>query len=312
MEFPGIETFWQLINEKLQVWMEAGIKHLPNLAVAIVIAIAFGVIAKVIGKLSQRVLRRTFDSQQIVSLLTSIIRVAIATAGIFIALDFIGLRGTVTSLLAGAGIVGLAIGFAFQDITENFIAGIAMGVRKPFQIGDVIKAEGVFGTVEAINLRNTHVMTFFGQREIIPNKILFRNILTNYSVNGKRRLEVPVGISYADDPEQAASVITDAINQLDFVVDKDETGVFAASFGDSSVNLLVWFWIDYPGEPGFMIARHKAVVTIQKALNEADILIPFPIRTLDFGAKGGETLGQVIKDNNLSQYSHKTTENNPD
>ena len=312
MEFPGIETFWQLINEKLQVWMETGIKHLPNLAVAIVIAIAFGVVAKVIGKLSQRVLRRTFDSQQIVSLLTSIIRVAIATAGIFIALDFIGLRGTVTSLLAGAGIVGLAIGFAFQDITENFIAGIAMGVRKPFQIGDVIKAEGVFGTVEAINLRNTHVMTFFGQREIIPNKILFRNILTNYSVNGKRRLEVPVGISYADDPEQAASVIPDAINQLDFVVDKDETGVFAASFGDSSVNLLVWFWIDYPGEPGFMIARHKAVVTIQKALNEADILIPFPIRTLDFGAKGGETLGQVIKDNNLSQYSDKTADNNPD
>ena len=312
MEFPGIETFWQLINEKLQVWMETGIKHLPNLAVAIVIAIAFGVIAKVIGKLSQRVLRRTFDSQQIVSLLTSIIRVAIATAGIFIALDFIGLRGTVTSLLAGAGIVGLAIGFAFQDITENFIAGIAMGVRKPFQIGDVIKAEGVFGTVEAINLRNTHVMTFFGQREIIPNKILFRNILTNYSVNGKRRLEVPVGISYADDPEQAANVITEAINQLDFVVDKEETGVFAASFGDSSVNLLVWFWIDYPGEPGFMIARHKAVVTIQKALNEADILIPFPIRTLDFGAKGGETLGQVIKDNNLSPYSDKTADNNPD
>ena len=312
MEFPGIETFWQLINEKLQVWMETGIKHLPNLAVAIVIAIAFGVVAKVIGKLSQRVLRRTFDSQQIVSLLTSIIRVAIATAGIFIALDFIGLRGTVTSLLAGAGIVGLAIGFAFQDITENFIAGIAMGVRKPFQIGDVIKAEGVFGTVEAINLRNTHVMTFFGQREIIPNKILFRNILTNYSVNGKRRLEVPVGISYADDPEQAANVITEAINQLDFVVDKEETGVFAASFGDSSVNLLVWFWIDYPGEPGFMIARHKAVVTIQKALNEADILIPFPIRTLDFGAKGGETLGQVIKDNNLNPYSDKTTENNLD
>lgn len=296
MDFPGIETFWQLINEKLEVWLESGIKHLPNLAVALVIAIAFGIIAKIIGKLSHRVFSKTFDSQQIVSLLTSIIRVAIATAGIFIALDFIGLRGTVTSLLAGAGIVGLAIGFAFQDITENFIAGIAMGVRKPFQIGDVVKADGVFGTVEAINLRNTHVMTFFGQREIIPNKILFRNILTNYSVKGKRRIEVPVGISYADDPEHAASILTDAINGLDFVIDKHDTGVFAESFGDSSVNLLVWFWIDYPGEPGFMIARHKAIVTIQQALNDADILIPFPIRTLDFGAKGGETLTQVIKD----------------
>ncbi len=305
MDFPGIETFWQLINEKLEVWLESGIKHLPNLAVAVIIAIAFGVIAKIIGKLSHRVFSKTFDSQQIVSLLTSIIRVAIATAGIFIALDFIGLRGTVTSLLAGAGIVGLAIGFAFQDITENFIAGIAMGVRKPFQIGDVVKADGVFGTVEAINLRNTHVMTFFGQREIIPNKILFRNILTNYSVNGKRRIEVPVGISYADDPEQASSILTEAINGLDFVIDKHDTGVFAESFGDSSVNLLVWFWIDYPGEPGFMIARHKAIVTIQQALNDADILIPFPIRTLDFGAKGGETLTQVIKESTPFEMKNK-------
>lgn len=312
MDFPGIETFWQLINEKLEVWLESGIKHLPNLAVAVIIAIAFGVIAKIIGKLSHRVFSKTFDSQQIVSLLTSIIRVAIATAGIFIALDFIGLRGTVTSLLAGAGIVGLAIGFAFQDITENFIAGIAMGVRKPFQIGDVVKADGVFGTVEAINLRNTHVMTFFGQREIIPNKILFRNILTNYSVNGKRRIEVPVGISYADDPEQASSILTEAINGLDFVIDKHDTGVFAESFGDSSVNLLVWFWIDYPGEPGFMIARHKAIVTIQQALNDADILIPFPIRTLDFGAKGGETLTQVIKESTPFEMKNKQSDTEQD
>ena len=234
-------------------------------------------------------------------MLTSIIKVAIATAGIFIALDFIGLRGTVTSLLAGAGIVGLAIGFAFQDITENLIAGIAMGVRKPFQIGDVIEAEGVFGNIEAINLRNTHVMTFFGQREIIPNKILFRNILTNYSVNGHRRIEVPVGISYADDPQQAAEVLTEAVNEFDFVIRKDETGVWAESFGDSSINLLVWFWIEYPGEPGFLAARHQVIVAIQRALSDANILIPFPIRTLDFGAKGGEKLNAMLNDSVLPE-----------
>ena len=299
MKALQLDTFWQLINEKLERWVEASIKHLPNIAVAIFIAMAFGLLAKIVGNLAHRVLSRTFDSAQIVGLLTSIIKVAIATAGIFIALDFIGLRGTVTSLLAGAGIVGLAIGFAFQDITENLIAGIAMGVRKPFQIGDVIEAEGVFGNVEAINLRNTHVMTFFGQREIIPNKILFRNILTNYSVNGHRRIEVPVGISYADDPQQAAEVLTEAVNEFDFVIRKEETGVWAESFGDSSINLLVWFWIEYPGEPGFLAARHQVIVAIQKALSDANILIPFPIRTLDFGAKGGEKLNAMLKDSVL-------------
>ncbi|WP_296046716.1 mechanosensitive ion channel family protein [uncultured Alteromonas sp.] len=301
MKALHLDTFWQLINEKLERWVEASIKHLPNIAVAIFIAMAFGLLAKIVGNLAHRVLSRTFDSTQIVGLLTSIIKVAIATAGIFIALDFIGLRGTVTSLLAGAGIVGLAIGFAFQDITENLIAGIAMGVRKPFQIGDVIEAEGVFGNVEAINLRNTHVMTFFGQREIIPNKILFRNILTNYSVNGHRRVEVPVGISYADDPQQAAEVLTEAVNEFDFVIRKEETGVWAESFGDSSINLLVWFWIEYPGEPGFLAARHQVIVAIQRALSDADILIPFPIRTLDFGAKGGEKLNAMLNDSVLPQ-----------
>jgi small-conductance mechanosensitive channel len=197
-------------------------------------------------------------------------------------------------LLAGAGIVGLAIGFAFQDMTENMIAGIAMGIRKPFQLEDVIKTDDVFGTVKSINLRNTIVETFFGQLEIVPNKILFRNILTNFTVTGIRRIEIPIGISYGDDPERARDVLIEEINKLDFVIRHEETDVFAEGFGDSSVNLLLWFWIDYPGEPGFMVARHKAVVTAKKALESADILIPFPIRTLDFGAKGGEKLDAML------------------
>lgn len=305
MEFPQIDKVYSLINEKLQTWLESGIKHLPNIVVAIIIAIVFGVLANVVGKGVRRILTRTFESKQIAELLTSIVKAGVLCAGIFIALDFVGLQGTVTSLLAGAGIVGLAIGFAFQDLTENFIAGIAMGIRKPFEIGDVIKAEGVFGNVEAINLRNTLVTTFYGQREIIPNKLLFRNILTNYSAIGKRRLEIPVGISYADSPEQARDVIVSALNDKQYVINKDETNVYAASFGDSSVNLLVWFWIAYPGEFSFMEVRHDAIVTIQNALNDADILIPFPIRTLDFGAKGGEKLSTMLS--NQTNESSKET-----
>lgn len=303
MEFPQIDKAYELINEKLQVWLEGGIKLLPNIVVAFFIAFAFGLLAKVAGKVLNNVLRRAFESRQIADLLTSIAKAFIACAGIFIALDFVGLQGTVTSLLAGAGIVGLAIGFAFQDITENFIAGIAMGIRKPFQIGDVIQADGVFGNVEEINLRNTLVTTFYGQRVIIPNKILFRNILTNYSVMGHRRIEVPVGISYADDPQKAREVIVDAINEKDYVINKDETNVYAESFADSSVNLLVWFWIRYPGEPNYMEVRHDAIVTVQRALNKADILIPFPIRTLDFGAKGGEKLDTMMRSSGFPEKS---------
>ena len=295
MEFPKIDEVYKLLSEKLESWVEGGITLLPNIVVAFFIAIAFGIFAKVIGNVAGKIMRRTFESRQIASLLTSIIKSIVLIAGIFIALDFVGLKGTVTSLLAGAGIVGLAIGFAFQDMTENFIAGVAMGIRKPFEIGDVIEAEGVFGNVKEINLRNTLVETFYGQLEVIPNKILFRNILTNYSYLGYRRIEIPVGISYADDIEEAAKVITDAMNEKDYVIKKEETAVYAESFGDSSINLLLWFWIRYPGEPGFMVVRHDAISTVKTVLEENDILIPFPIRTLDFNAKGGDKLNSMLK-----------------
>lgn len=309
MDLIKIETFWNLINEKLTTWLEQGIKHLPNIVVAIVITIVFSILARIAGNIAKRGLHKALESRQIADLLAAIFKMIILVTGIFIALDFLGLKGTVTSLLAGAGIVGLAIGFAFQDMTENLIAGIAMGIRKPFQIGDVVESDGVFGTVKTINLRNTLVETFFGQLEVIPNKILFRNILTNYSTIGVRRIEIPVGISYGDDPQKAADVLVETMNACDFVIRKEETAVFAESFGDSSINLLLWFWIDYPGETGFMQARHEAVINVKNALEKADILIPFPIRTLDFGAKGGEKLdsmlqsGKVVKTESASNES---------
>ncbi|MFK3976670.1 mechanosensitive ion channel family protein [Shewanella vesiculosa] len=305
MDLSVLDKFWQLINEKLQGWLEAGIKHLPNFIVAFLLAMFFGLLAKYVGRVVRKVLHKALESEQIADLLSSIIKMLVLLTGLFIALEFLGLTGTVTSLLAGAGIIGLALGFAFQDMAENLIAGIAMGIRKPFQIGDVVEAGDVFGTVKTINLRNTLVETFFGQIEVIPNKILFRNVLTNYTVTGVRRIEVPVGISYADDPEKAAGAIEEAINACDFVIKKEQTAVFAKGFADSSINLVVWFWIDYPGDTGFMKARHTAVVEIKKALEKADILIPFPIRTLDFGAKGGEKLNTLLSETKSEETSEE-------
>ncbi|MBB1323460.1 MULTISPECIES: mechanosensitive ion channel family protein [Shewanella] len=305
MDLSVLDKFWQLINEKLQGWLEAGIKHLPNFIVAFLLAMFFGLLAKYVGRVVRKVLHKALESEQIADLLSSIIKMLVLLTGLFIALEFLGLTGTVTSLLAGAGIIGLALGFAFQDMAENLIAGIAMGIRKPFQIGDVVEAGDVFGTVKTINLRNTLVETFFGQIEVIPNKILFRNVLTNYTVTGVRRIEVPVGISYADDPQKAAEAIEEAINACDFVIKKEQTAVFAKGFADSSINLVVWFWIDYPGDTGFMKARHTAVVEIKKALEKADILIPFPIRTLDFGAKGGEKLNTMLSETKSEETSEE-------
>ncbi|MUH72447.1 mechanosensitive ion channel family protein [Psychrosphaera haliotis] len=306
MTLKDLAPYYGLIEEKLTTWLEISIKHLPNFVVSLFIVLFFSLLSRVLSKTLRSVLHKALESRQIADLLASIFKIIVMTVGIFVALDFIGLSGTVKSLLAGAGIVGLAIGFAFQDMTENLIAGIAMGIRKPFQIGDVIKADDVFGTVKVINLRNTLVENFYGQLDIVPNKVLFRNTLTNFNSTGERRVEVPVGISYADDIEKAADVLVEAINKKDFVKNKDETAVYAESFGDSSINLLVWAWIDYPGHVGFMQARHELVVVINKTLSDNDILIPFPIRTLDFGIKGGEKLNTMLTKNESKSGSANT------
>jgi len=312
LSIPSITEAEKLIEEKLGGWFDVVISHIPNFIVAVIIAIIFSFIARLAGKGMKNVLRRSLDSTQIADLMASIFKVIVLSVGVFIALDFMGLKSTVTSLLAGAGIVGLAIGFAFQDMTENLIAGIAMGIRKPFKAGDVIETDNVFGSVHSINLRNTLVESFYGQLILVPNKILFRNVLRNYSTLGVRRIEVPVGISYADDIEKASEVIVDKINQFDFVIRKNETAVYAEGFGDSSINLLVWFWIKYPGEPDFMTVRHKGVVAVKQALDAADISIPFPIRTLDFGIKGGEKLDAMISDKISQQSANKEGDNNTD
>ena len=312
LSIPSITEAEKLIEEKLGGWFDVVISHIPNFIVAVIIAILFSFIARLAGKGMKNVLRRSLDSTQIADLMASIFKVIVLSVGVFIALDFMGLKSTVTSLLAGAGIVGLAIGFAFQDMTENLIAGIAMGIRKPFKAGDVIETDNVFGSVHSINLRNTLIESFYGQLILVPNKILFRNVLRNYSTLGVRRIEVPVGISYADDIEKASEVIVDKINQFDFVILKNETAVYAEGFGDSSINLLVWFWIKYPGEPDFMTVRHKGVVAVKQALDAADISIPFPIRTLDFGIKGGEKLDAMISDKISQQSANKEGDNNTD
>ena len=97
------------------------------------------------------------------------------------------------------------------------------------------------------------------------------------------------------------------MNEKDYVIKKEETAVYAESFGDSSINLLLWFWIRYPGEPGFMVVRHDAITTVKTVLEDNDILIPFPIRTLDFNAKGSDKLNTMLSDRNESKASNHSS-----
>jgi small-conductance mechanosensitive channel len=291
----NLEEGYNLITEKLEAWMNSAIEMLPNLAAAVLVLVAFYFIASIIKKYAGKVLHKVTNNKTIVGLAQTVLGVTVLGAGLFIALGILNLDGTVTSLLAGAGIIGLALGFAFQDIAANFISGILLSIRHPFGIGDIIDSNGYYGTVQKLNLRNTVIKTPQGQIVYIPNKEVYENPFTNYTKNRERRIDLQCGVSYGDDLEKARKITLEAIKSLDHINKDKGVEFYYEEFGGSSINYVVRFWVDFSANPDFWSPRSEAIMAIKKAYDENDIMIPFPIRTLDFGIRGGEKLDTMIK-----------------
>lgn len=290
-----INEAYNLVADKLETWIDTFIQMLPNLAVALIVLIVFYVIGKLIRNAIGGLLEKVTNNKTIINLLETIVGVLIIGVGVFIALSILQLDGAVTSLLAGAGIIGLALGFAFQDIASNFISGIILSIRHPFGIGDIIETNDFYGTVQKLNLRNTILRTPQGQIVYIPNKSVFENPLQNYTKTRERRIDLSCGVSYGDDLEKAKKVAIQAVQSLSNYNDKKDVEFYYEEFGGSSINFKIRFWVHFEKNPHFWSARSDAIIAITKQFDEHDIMIPFPIRTLDFGIRGGEKLNAMLQ-----------------
>lgn len=279
----------QLVLDKLSGWLDSLILLLPNLVVAILVTLLASIVAKLVKKAVRRTMHRLTRQSRVADLVASIAGIAVLAAGVFIALGVVGADTAVTSLLAGVGIVGLALGLAFQSIASNFVAGVILLVRPPFRAGSLIETESHIGTVEEMTLRTTILRSVQGQLVHVPNSSIIQNPIINYST-GRRRVDLSVGVSYGDDLETVQRVTIDAVRTVPIRDPEQEVELFYEGFGDSAINLVVRFWISFERQADFMTARAEAVKRIKQAYDEHDITIPFPIRTLDFGIKGGETL----------------------
>ncbi|CAN5364380.1 hypothetical protein BH23BAC1_BH23BAC1_20200 [soil metagenome] len=266
---------------------------LPNLALAIIIFIISFFIAKLLHKVSESLLRKVSHNETINDLLSTIIYGVILGIGIFIALSVLQLDRAVTTILAGAGIIGLALGFAFQDIAANFISGVILSFRRPFQKGHIIKSQDFMGIVQRVNLRSTVINSFQGQKVMIPNKDIFQNPIENYTVTGKRRIDLEVGVSYGEDLEKVKKVTLEAARRVEGRASDDIT-FFYTGFGDSSIDFVLRLYPEDISQPGYLQVKSDLIMNIKKSFDENDIMIPFPIRTLDFGIKGGEKLNEIM------------------
>ncbi|MCG2587083.1 mechanosensitive ion channel family protein [Rhodohalobacter sp. WB101] len=292
---PGLDMneAYQIVAGKLETWLSATIEMLPNLALALLVLVVFYVIGKMLRKFVRTLLEKATTNKTVIDLAETVMSVLIIGIGVFFALSILNLDGTVTSLLAGAGIIGLALGFAFQDIAANFISGLLLSIRHPFGIGDIIKSNDYFGTVQKLNLRNTIIKTPQGQIVYIPNKVVYENPFTNYTKNKERRIDLECGISYGDDLEKVKKVATEAIESIEKRNQNRKVEFFFKEFGGSSINFVVRFWVDFRSNPDFWEPQSDAIIALKKAFDENDIMIPFPIRTLDFGIRGGEKLNTM-------------------
>lgn len=289
----GLSKYYNIVVEKVVNWSEDFVSMLPNFILALLAFFLFVFIAKYARKLVKGILMRAMNNQELSSLLARIFYSVVVIIGAFIALSVLNLEKTVTSLLAGAGIVGLALGFAFKDIAANFISGFLMAAKKPFEVGDVIETSDYSGIVQKINIRTTQIRSFQGQQIIIPNRDVFQSPLVNDSANGTKRIDLEVGVSYGDDLDKVESIAIDAVQDVSNRTDQEVDLVYK-EFGDSSINFVVRIWVEFNSQGQYNHSQSEAIKSIKNAFDNNDITIPFPIRTLDFGIKGGQKLDTMI------------------
>jgi small conductance mechanosensitive channel len=292
MEFD-VNHAINLISDKLSRWGTTFVQLLPNILIAAVLLVIGFFIGKFIRRIAKKLMGKISHNITLVNLFGTLIYVIFILIVIFTVLTILNLDKAVTSILAGAGIIGLALAFAFQDIAANFMSGIFISFRKPVKVGDIVEIGGHMGKVAEVNLRDTVVNTFTGPIVIIPNKDVFQNAVINYSRLNKRRFDLQIGVSYGDDLEKVKQVTLDAVKDIEDISKTQETTLFFTSFGDSSINLAIRMWIDSAELKLYKKVGSEAIMRIKKAYEENDIMIPYPIRTLDFGMKGGQTLSDM-------------------
>ena len=271
-----ITTLLDSLFETLRRWFETFGELLPNLAVALVVLLVFGYGSRHIGRVTRKLMRRVTTHATLSDLLGTIARVATLVCGLLIALGLLRLDKTVTSLLAGVGVVGLALGFAFQDIAANFMSGFIMALRPPFGKGDLVETGGQTGTIERIELRATLLTTLQGLSVIIPNKDVFQNPIVNYTRTGDRRMDLLVGVEHSAPLELVQSLAMTAARALENRNQAREPEVFFTEFIEDSVLVSVRVWLSSADERTFLDARSTAIVGLKQAFDAHDIAIFLP------------------------------------
>lgn len=254
---------YNLLVEKLQSWLVAVVHHIPNLIVATLVLVAMFFLGRLLRKLARKVFGHV-KNKTVENLLANMVFTVVMISGIFMALGVMNLNKTVTSLLAGAGLIGLALSFAFQDMAQNFISGISMALRRPFNIGDTVEVGGKRGVVKQLNLRTTELVNQSGEQLFIPNKELHQNALINSSRGQAVQIRIVFGVPYKQDLDEIQETIVDALEKQTKILN-NTVDLYFIEFTDTNIKAEVRFYIKR-GENDSLI-KSNAIKIIKKTLD---------------------------------------------
>ncbi|MCK5945584.1 MAG: mechanosensitive ion channel [Planctomycetes bacterium] len=279
-------------DQLVDIWASI-VASTPRLTVAVATLVFTWVVASLGSRLLRRGLARTKMRASLQDLLRQLTYAAVWIAGLLVSANVAFPTLTPGKTLTALGIGSIAIGFAFKDIFENFFAGILILWRFPFENGDYIRCGDMMGKVEETTIRMTLVRQVDGRLLVVPNARLFKDPVEVLTSDELARIEVTVGIAYAEDIDQARKVIADAVKEQPTVASSRPVDVQVSEFNSSSVDFRVLWWTG--SEPAARREATDQVLTaVKRALDDAGIEIPFPYRTLTLGRDVPEQLNNLL------------------
>lgn len=277
--------------EKVQGLINGFIALVPNIVLALIVFAIFFVIAGSIRKLVRRLTRHYRHARNLGLILGRLAQWVTILIGLFIALSIVIPTLRAGDLVQLLGISGVAIGFAFRDILQNFLAGILILLTEPFQIDDQIVFKDFEGTVENIQTRATTIRTYDGRRIVIPNSELFTNSVTVNTAFDNRRLEYDVGIGYGDNIDRAKQLILEAIHETEGVLAEPAPDAIVVELAESTVNIRARWWVQPPRRSDVLSLQDAVLTAIKNKLTTNGIDLPFPTQQILFHDQTEETDG---------------------
>lgn len=266
---PLLSVFEQLVVDFLNL--------LPSLIAALVVFIIGLYVASIVKRIVSRRLEQRTKNPQPIQLIAQITYWLVVLTVTVISLQMVGFN--LTAFLAGLGIAGFTIGFALQDVSKNFIAGLLLLIQQPFNVGEFIEVVGYTGQVLSIDIRATQIRTLDGRIVLIPNGDVFINPITNFSQAESRRIEIVSGVDYQSDPAIVRQTALQAISAIPGLRDDPPPEVWFQNFGSSTFDLIIYFWID-TGQTTLAAAKDAGLEAIKEAFEGAEIDMPSPVQTV--------------------------------